>query len=263
LDETPDLSMDEALAELPDFPAIDLSGAVIDEPDLGAALKENPMEEPSLDNFSIDLDLEESLVEEAAEESAALEPAEEESEPSMEIADLNTGDLLNADTEAILDAAALADPGEEEAPVDGTGAINLGDMGDIFEIEDSFARKSGETVPEEENFAQVIPEGFVVESEDSPTPLDDDIAAESAEAAVAISPEPEEPPGETEPAQPEKAGRSAASEAIPPGLKQELRTVLSYMDQLLEALPEDKIEEFAKSEYFDSYKKLFEELGLT
>jgi hypothetical protein len=37
---------------------------------------------------------------------------------------------------------------------------------------------------------------------------------------------------------------------------------LSYMDQLLESLPEDKIEEFAKSQYFDSYKKLFKELGL-
>jgi hypothetical protein len=49
---------------------------------------------------------------------------------------------------------------------------------------------------------------------------------------------------------------------IPSNLKQELKTVLSYMDQLLESLPEDKIEEFAKSEYFDTYKKLFEELGL-
>jgi hypothetical protein len=34
------------------------------------------------------------------------------------------------------------------------------------------------------------------------------------------------------------------------------------MDQLLESLPEDKIEEFAKSEYYETYKKLFEELGL-
>jgi hypothetical protein len=45
-------------------------------------------------------------------------------------------------------------------------------------------------------------------------------------------------------------------------LKEELKTVLSYMDQLLESLPEEKIEEFAKSEYFETYKKLFEELGL-
>jgi hypothetical protein len=34
------------------------------------------------------------------------------------------------------------------------------------------------------------------------------------------------------------------------------------MDQLLESLPDDKIEEFARSEYFDTYKKLFKELGL-
>jgi hypothetical protein len=45
-------------------------------------------------------------------------------------------------------------------------------------------------------------------------------------------------------------------------LKGEIRGVLSYLDKLLESLPEDKIEEFARSEYFDTYKKLFEELGL-
>jgi hypothetical protein len=49
---------------------------------------------------------------------------------------------------------------------------------------------------------------------------------------------------------------------IPKNLKQEIKTVLSYMDKLLESLPEDKIEEFAKSDYFDTYKTLFEELGL-
>lgn len=45
-------------------------------------------------------------------------------------------------------------------------------------------------------------------------------------------------------------------------LKGEIKGVLSYLDKLLESLPEDKIEEFARSEYFDTYKKLFEELGL-
>ena len=35
------------------------------------------------------------------------------------------------------------------------------------------------------------------------------------------------------------------------------------MDQLLESLPEDKIEEFAKSEHFKVYRKLFEELGIS
>ena len=49
---------------------------------------------------------------------------------------------------------------------------------------------------------------------------------------------------------------------LPDNLKGELKSVLGYMDQLLESLPEDKIEEFAKSEHFDVYKRLFEELGL-
>lgn len=49
---------------------------------------------------------------------------------------------------------------------------------------------------------------------------------------------------------------------LPDHLKNEIRSVLSYMDQLLEALPDDKIEEFAQSEHFAVYKRLFEELGL-
>ena len=49
---------------------------------------------------------------------------------------------------------------------------------------------------------------------------------------------------------------------ISPQLKTEIKSVLSYMDQLLESLPEDKIDEFANSEHYEVYKKLFEELGL-
>lgn len=46
-------------------------------------------------------------------------------------------------------------------------------------------------------------------------------------------------------------------------LKQDIKSVLLYMDQLLENLPEEKIVEFAKSEEFTTYKKLFNELGLS
>ena len=46
-------------------------------------------------------------------------------------------------------------------------------------------------------------------------------------------------------------------------MKQEIKSVLSYMDQLLENLPEEKIAEFARSEQFETYKKLFAELGLS
>jgi hypothetical protein len=68
---------------------------------------------------------------------------------------------------------------------------------------------------------------------------------------------------------PAREGSKAASPATarPEGedgdrLKSEIKSVLSYLDKLLDSLPEEKIEEFARSKYFDTYKKLFEELGL-
>ena len=50
---------------------------------------------------------------------------------------------------------------------------------------------------------------------------------------------------------------------IPNDLQSEIKSVLLYMDRLLENLPEDKIVEFAKSEQFNTYKKLFTDLGLS
>ncbi len=47
------------------------------------------------------------------------------------------------------------------------------------------------------------------------------------------------------------------------GMQEEIKSVLSYMDRLLESLPEDKISEFAQSEYFGRYKKLFSDLGIS
>jgi hypothetical protein len=58
------------------------------------------------------------------------------------------------------------------------------------------------------------------------------------------------------------AEQSPQAEKLDSGLKEQVKTVLSYMDKLLENLPEEKISEFARSEYFDTYKKLFEELGI-
>ncbi len=45
-------------------------------------------------------------------------------------------------------------------------------------------------------------------------------------------------------------------------LKQNVKDVLEYLDQLLDALPEEKIKEFAESKIFDKYKNLFEELKI-
>ena len=64
----------------------------------------------------------------------------------------------------------------------------------------------------------------------------------------------------SEPAIPESIPETDT--ALPDNLKSELRSVLRYMDQLLESLPEEKIQEFAQSDHFTVYRRLFEELGL-
>ena len=102
----------------------------------------------------------------------------------------------------------------------------------------------------EESFEELIPEGFVV---DSATDVPD--LSSGTETAETVDLEFESELPESESAETESA-------ALPQNLRQEVRAVLSYMDQLLESLPESKIEEFARSEYFDTYKKLFEELGI-
>ncbi|QTQ14118.1 hypothetical protein HRQ91_06410 [Treponema parvum] len=53
-----------------------------------------------------------------------------------------------------------------------------------------------------------------------------------------------------------------SSTGMPKDLTKDIKAVLSYMDQLLENLPDEKISEFARSEQFVTYKKLFTELGL-
>lgn len=73
-------------------------------------------------------------------------------------------------------------------------------------------------------------------------------------------------PQEQEPHNHESPESSAVSTETsvhrPFHLKENIKNVLVFMDQLLEALPEDKIGEFAESRYFDIYKKLFSELGI-
>ncbi|WP_428768516.1 hypothetical protein V1L52_07800 [Treponema sp. HNW] len=56
---------------------------------------------------------------------------------------------------------------------------------------------------------------------------------------------------------------SPSPAGIPHNMREEIKSVLAYMDQLLENLPEEKIVEFARSEHFPVYKKLFTELGLS
>jgi hypothetical protein len=86
-----------------------------------------------------------------------------------------------------------------------------------------------------------------------------DLEAESFEDSDVSAPEPEPSPATV--AVPAPPAASAPSPA-PDKLKSDVKSVLLYLDQLLASLPEEKIEEFASSEYYDTYKRLFDDLGL-
>ena len=77
-------------------------------------------------------------------------------------------------------------------------------------------------------------------------------------------PEPELPAAsaETLPAEDPTPGAPATGAEIDGRVRNDVRSVLAYLDQLLDALPPEKVREFAQSEHFATYKKLFRELGL-
>ncbi|MDR2662526.1 MAG: hypothetical protein LBC31_05965 [Treponema sp.] len=215
---------EDPLADISEEEHLDLSGAVIDEPDLSAGITENPLSEPAIENISIDIDMEE----QTAPEAFGSDDFIFETEETMEI------------------------PSTEEPPLDDGVPVSgfSGPSQDAF-TEDVLPGEDFDfTAPEER------PESIIAPPEEAFPP------SEEAAAPEETFPFPEGA-GFPEPADAAPSADAAApADDIPSGLKQELKTVLSYMDQLLESLPDDKIEEFAKSEYFDTYKKLFEELGL-
>ncbi|MDR1932988.1 MAG: hypothetical protein LBQ57_09245 [Spirochaetales bacterium] len=131
-------------------------------------------------------------------------------------------------SETIMDEAAV--PGEEEADVE-------------FDL-DSLQESAGEPEAEIETGGEEEPSPEAFEEK-----LDEiEIPAQEAEA-----------PAKTDKA---PAGATVDGVQISENVKEEIKSVLKYMDQLLESLPEDKIQEFAHSEHFDVYRRLFEELEL-
>jgi len=107
-----------------------------------------------------------------------------------------------------------------------------------------------------------------------PTSLDDSLFVEAAvpdeSMAAPVPPAPQaakpaprpmaEPKAAT--AMPESEPSTLPPSDVPDKLKHDVKSVLLYLDQLLASLPEEKIEEFASSEYYDTYKRLFDDLGL-
>ncbi len=157
---------------------------------------------------------------------------------------------------------------------------------DISAPEDAGADEEFVLPPEEETFTEEVEDMTVPEPEF--TVKDADAVSAAAEEQSAVFPEPaaeetevtepeaqepaavpvkepeaQEPAGDAGSAGKQQEPENGGKEDLSSGLREEIKTVLCYMDQLLESLPEEKIEEFAKSEHFETYKKLFQELGLT
>jgi len=227
----PDLA--EANADEP----LDLSGAIIDEPDLSSEIHDNPLEEPSLEDISINLDL------------ADLDSPDLNSE-ELDSSELGSVELESAENDLALPVLEDVSQGLDDLLIVPESPAEEGDDHSEVSVKEESVEEIAEEAPEEKEetigeIIEEIPEEIIEEIEEF-------LPEEEKESAAVIP--------ETVPAN-EPSSSGEISE-IPAHLKTELKTVLSYMDQLLEALPDDKIEEFAKSEYYDTYKKLFKELGL-
>ena len=136
--------------------------------------------------------------------------------------------------EELLDLEELSDLGEEAAQEEPAALDELEDFGEA-------EGEPLELLAEELDSVDELPEVDELDSAEGlpPSPASVGKAGPPVGAAVA-----------------------GATATLSPELKKDLTNVLSYLDQLLEALPEEKIQEFAQSEYFGTYQRLFDELGL-
>jgi len=191
-----------------------------------------------------------------------IETTEKDVQPVEEVGDLETLDLEEeaGELEAVEEPAERAKSDTEQVEELGPDVDldALAAEAEALESEDSVAPvedlEIGELEPVTEDYG---PAGQHKEIE---IPFENESAADRAPALDLGA----EEVLEMEEAAPEAGtkDRMGSAAAIPDDLKDEIRTVLKYMDNLLEALPDEKIQEFAGSEYFVMYKKLFEDLGL-
>ncbi|MCL2127745.1 MAG: hypothetical protein FWH38_05780 [Treponema sp.] len=280
-----DISIADALNDIDEMRELRLEGAapISAAPEDTSYLEDDPFAIPdaTLDDFSLndnglDLNLDMASLDLNLDDFAIESPVSLEDE----LDDDNGGfSSLSLDDDSLDEAASFnAPPLDDEAVFDGDSHLDLsgaledqGSLGGGFtgDLTGSLAEAPleeplPEAVPpdtglsgraedeEDDSLAQVIPEAFENAVETS-VHFDDDLEA-LGEDEVPFQ-------AETPPASAE-AAPTGQNPGISPDLKNELKNVLSYMDHLLESLPENKIEEFAKSEYFEAYKKLFKDLGL-
>lgn len=259
------------------FGTIDETNSMETEPDSGLSMNsdEEKLEEPDLDEINM------KNMEEEISIPKVDELADDTDTPLDDIlVESSNSDLINSVDEKEtnlpempLDDAENAEPAEELSEAQ---EINAGE-----ETSDENLSPSDEETKIYEDFIAKDPEvseGISDENidylNDDNSEADSDSAEETEPAEELSEPEPEVAAESEEPeisdevipeetASADETSFETEEKQLPDDLKNDVKSVLLYMDQLLENLPEDKIMEFAKSEQFSTYKKLFSELGLS
>ena len=220
--------------------------------DINAAFDEADATESEIaDTALAEKDAYENSVSDIMKENISLQ--EDEDNVSVSVGDdINTAFEEADQTESAITDSALAEKDAYE---------NSKSMEEEFSLD--IGNENEEPVPETLD-ESLLRDSSESESAIDETAIDESIFDDEGESSVDISAE--ETVAETSAAA-SAAEKTAADQSektvITKDLKSEIVSVLSYMDQLLENLPEEKITEFAKSEHFVTYKKLFDELGLS
>ena len=260
---TPEVSSDEILKQdddttLSDDEAVEVEESINEEiiqQDTGLSMTEKNLEEPDMESFENDYvnlpdvdeiangesgEAEDILVESSNTDlmNSVNDSTEEMNQMTEDLASLENTDSTEAEAIPEVDEIAVKEPIEESAAETADNSVFDDILAEDVDVKDGISEENIDYLKDDEENSN-ISEPSDNNSEDiavfEPT-LDHEVNLTSGEENKAD---------------------------IPDDLKNDVKSVLLYMDQLLENLPEEKIMEFAKSEQFTTYKKLFSELGLS
>ena len=214
--------------------SLDVESETLEEPDLN-----------DIDTMNIPQEISIPKVDDVGE----TEETSDETKVDDILVESSSTDLMNSVKESTLESTAedIVEPVEETSVSE--EVKNIEDDDDKTE-EDPAVTTNGSSDP---LFDEIMAE----EPSISETLSKESVDYLAEEEIVKDNPQTQENPSE------ESNEETPESTDIPSDLKSDIKSVLLYMDQLLENLPEEKIMEFAKSEQFVTYKKLFAELGLS
>jgi|GEM_PF-2381926 len=263
----------ELASEAEKLDVIETDDEIIDEseeeePDEIEIAPELASEAEKLDVIEID----DEIIDESEEE----EPDEIEIAPEL-ASEAEKLDVIETDDE-IIDESEEEEPDEIEiAPELASEAEKL----DVIEIDDEIIDESEEEEPDEIEIAPELASEAekldVIEIDDEMADLVDARSSSSSENTSSELPGTEETEldslevltssTETEESETLPTIEDFSEEdefpSISDELKDEIKGILKYMDELLVSLPEEKVREFRRSEHFETYKKIFEELGIS